>query len=330
MALFDLSPDQLEAYRPDLPIPGDFDEFWVGTLAETRRFPLDARFEPVETELDQLDIYDVSFAGFGGTTIRGWLKLPAHRAQGQLPVIVQYPGYQNGRGAAVDAAFWPLAGFAHLAVDVRGQGAGYPDGTGDDVGSGPQSPGFLTRGILDPAGYYYRRVYADCVRAVEAARAFPGIDPDRVIVDGISQGGGLTLAVTGLVPDLFAACADVPFLCDFPRAITITDRDPYQEIVQYLKSRRAEREQAMRTLSYVDAVHHSRRANAPLLMSVGLMDQTCPPSTGYAAFHAYGGEDKRIVAYPFNDHEGGQADQEHLKLTWLRSLLRAADGSRRW
>ena len=89
--------------------------------------------------------------------------------------------------------------------------------TPDAVGSGPQHPGFMTRGIDDPRHYYYRRVITDAVRAVGAARSHPLVDADRIAVTGESQGGGLTLAVAGLVPDLRAALPDVPFLCDFRR-----------------------------------------------------------------------------------------------------------------
>ena len=87
----------------------------------------------------------------------------------------------------------------------------------------PAHPGFMTRGILDPATYYYRRVFADAVRAVEAARSHPAVDGGRVAVTGGSQGGGISIAVAGLVPDVAAAMPDVPFLADFGRAITITD-----------------------------------------------------------------------------------------------------------
>ena len=64
-------------------------------------------------------------------------------------------------------------------MDTRGQGGQYGSGgdTPDPVGSGPAAPGFVTRGILDPATYYYRRVLTDAVRAVDAARALPGVDP---------------------------------------------------------------------------------------------------------------------------------------------------------
>jgi cephalosporin-C deacetylase len=36
------------------------------------------------------------------------------------------------------------------------------------------------------------------------------------------------------------------------------------------------------------------------------MDQTCPPSTVYAAFNGCGGP-KEIDVYAYNDHEGGEA-----------------------
>ena len=48
---------------------------------------------------------------------------------------------------------------------------------------------------------------------------------------------------------------DVPFLCDFPRAITLTTRDPYGEIVRYLKVHRDTSSQAFQTLAYFDGVH---------------------------------------------------------------------------
>ena len=37
----------------------------------------------------------------------------------------------------------------------------------------------------------------------------------RIFCSGASQGGGLCLAVAGLVPDLSGIMPDVPFLCHF-------------------------------------------------------------------------------------------------------------------
>jgi cephalosporin-C deacetylase len=59
---------------------------------------------------------------------------------------------------------------------------------------------------------------------------------------------------------------------------------------------------------------------SPALFSVALMDQTCPPSTVYAAYNAYAGP-KQMLVYPFNDHEGGQAFHQVEQLQWLRKTF---------
>lgn len=203
-------------------------------------------------------------------------------------------------------------------MDTRGQASAWGGGeTPDPVGSAPAFPGFMTRGIEDPETYYYRRLFTDAVRAVEAARSHPLVDAARVAALGGSQGGGITIAVGALVPDLAAVAPDVPFLCDFPRATVLTDRTPYREIGNYLKTHRGRTEQVRRTLSYFDGVHFAARGRAPALFSAALEDQTCPPSTVFAAFNAWANEDKEIEVYDFNDHEGGGPYQQAAQLRWL-------------
>jgi cephalosporin-C deacetylase len=81
---------------------------------------------------------------------------------------------------------------------------------------------------------------------------------------------------------------DVPFLSDFPRGITLKDEDLHGEIARYLKMHRDHVEPALATLAYstwrCSVVGPVRRP-----FSVGLMDETCPPSTVYAAYNRYGG-----------------------------------------
>jgi cephalosporin-C deacetylase len=319
----DFPPEQLRAYRPELPVPADLDSFWATTLAEAREHDLALTRKPVDNRLAVIDTFDVTFAGFGGAPIRAWLHLPTERS-GPLPAVVEYIGYGGGRGLPHERVLWAAAGYAHLLMDTRGQGSTWAVGDTPDPDSGgaPFHPGFMTQGILDPATYYYRRVFTDAVRAVEAARALDAVDPGRVVVTGGSQGGGISLAVAGLVPGLAGVLPDVPFLSDFPRAITFADRDPYTEIVRYLKSHRDHVSRAMATLAHFDAAILGRRASAPALFSVGLMDAICPPSTVFAAYNHYGGP-KEIREYPFNDHEGGQGFHDVAKLSWLAEHFRA-------
>lgn len=318
---FDMPLEALQSYRPPLEEPTDFEAFWQATLAETRAFPLVPRFEAVDYGLRRMEVFDVTFAGYGGQPIKGWLLLPRERS-GPLPCVVEYIGYGGGRGFPTEWLLWSSVGFAHLVMDTRGQGSTWRHGNTPDgalEGIAPHHPGYMTQGILDPHTYYYRRVFADAVRAVETARAHPAVDAARVAVAGGSQGGGITLAVSGLVPDVAAALPDVPFLCHYRRAVEVTDRDPYHELTRYCKIHREQAETVFRTLAYFDGVNFAARAKAPALFSVGLMDDVCPPSTVYAAYNTYAGP-KEICIWPFNQHEGGGAHQTLEQIRFLNAL----------
>jgi cephalosporin-C deacetylase len=316
---YDLPEDDLRAYAPDVDLPPDLAEFWARTIEPSLALAKPAQFEPADTGLRLVDTYDVTFSGFAGDPVRAWFHVPASCA-GPLPVVVRYQGYGGGRGLAVEADVWALAGYACLVVDTRGQGSAWsPGDTADPGGSGPAHPGFMTRGILDPDDYYYRRVFTDSVLAVHAVRSHPLVRADRVVVTGASQGGGISLAVASLVPDIAGVMADVPFLCHFRRATRISGTGPYGEINRYLSVHRDQTEAVFSTLAYFDCASLVSRAQAPALFSVALMDQTCPPSTVYAVYNRYGGR-KEIVEYPFNDHEGGLAFQRVLQLRWLAKL----------
>ena len=311
----DLWPDQVASYRSGAVAPADFDAFWAGTLAEVRLFPLHARFEAVDAGLVVFQVQDVTFAGWGGTPVKGWYIAPRG---GASEVVVKYIGYNGGRGFAHEHLYWPATGRGVMVMDTRGQGAGWAVGsTADPVGSEPSQSGFMTKGIGSRETYFYRRVFADAVRAVEVARGIAGVR--RVAVCGGSQGGGIALAVAGLVEGLWAVMPDVPYLCDFARSIVVAARDPYLEIARYLAVHRDKAEVALRTLSYFDGVHFAARARAPALFSVALMDTICPPSSVYGAFNAYGGP-KEMASYTYNDHEGGGPFQERRQAAFLAGI----------
>ncbi|MGW4462665.1 acetylxylan esterase [Micromonospora sp. NPDC004704] len=321
--LVDWPLEQLRDYLPTRTEPEDLDAFWAGTLAEARTTRTPARFEPYDAGLATVRVYDVTFPGFAGQPVRGWFLVPRD-ATGPLPCVVEYLGYGRGRGLPHEWLNWSAAGYAHLVMDTRGQGSAgsmVGDTADPDPAGGPQTPGFMTRGIADPQTYYYRRVFTDAVRAVDAARSHPLVDPDRVVVAGVSQGGGIAIAVSGLAEGLAGVMPDVPFLCHHRRATEITDAQPYGELVTYLKTHRHRVEQAFTTLGYFDGVNLAARANAPALYSVALMDAVCPPSTVFAAFNHHAGAAKEISVWPYNGHEGGAAFQQQLQLRWLRDLL---------
>lgn len=316
----DMPASELPDYRSSQVDPGDFDDFWDATLETARAAASAVHIEPVESGLTTIDVFDVTFSGWNGQPIRAWLRMPKG-ATGPLPAIVQFVGYGGGRGHYLENLLFASSGFVHFQMDSRGQGSGWSLGdTPDPDGTGPQIPGVMTRGIDSRETYYYRRLFTDAVRAVETVRELAEVDPSRVSVFGGSQGGGIALAVAGLVPGLAAVAPCVPFLCDFPRATVMTDAYPYKEIRDYLAVHRSKAEAVAEVLRYFDGVNFAKRATAPALFSAALMDATCPPSTVHGAYNVYGGE-RSMSLWQYNGHEGGGIIDEQRALEFFRGIV---------
>jgi len=319
MALVDSAPGDLKDYRPELVEPADFDDFWRTTLREARDNASEPELRIMPRSLRQVEVIDLRYSGFGGHPIAAWLLRPRNET-GPLPTVVGFNGYGGGRGLPHEHLPWVAAGYAYAFMDTRGQGGWWGAGgiTGDPVGHGASGPGFATRGLESPADYYYRRVFSDAVRLVETLRELPGTG--EIAVTGTSQGGGIAIAVAGLVDGLAAAMPDVPFGSHWRHSVEHSSEDPYAEVQRYLATHPDRIDATFSTLSYFDAVHHAARATAPALFSVGLMDPVCQPLTVFAAFNAWAGQHD-IEQYPFAGHEGGGPHQFSKQLRFLDKVV---------
>src|SRR5215831_13982801 len=320
--LTDLPLSELRGYAPDVAEPADFDEFWSGQLAAARA----AARAPVFTAagasgIRHAEVFDVTFSGFGGDPVKGWLLVP-HQAAPRGAVIVEYIGYGGGRGDPLDWLPWSCAGYVHLVMDTRGQGGGWRAAdTPDPSDNGaPSTRGFLTRGIADPRTHYYTRLFTDAACAVVAARSHPAAAGLPLVTTGGSQGGGLAIVAAHLAAGVRAAMPDVPFLAHPRRALEVTDTHPYEELAEYCRVHSDQVEAVFTTLSYADVVNHAKRAQAPALFSVGLADDITPPSTVFAAFNHYAGP-KDIAVYEFSGHEGGGTRHLRAQLDFLAATL---------
>ncbi|XMA39074.1 acetylxylan esterase [Streptomyces albogriseolus] len=327
MPAFDLPPAQLESHRPDVTEPADFDAFWKRTLDQAEDAG-DAvvSAEPVDSCLRLTETWDVTFRGFAGDPVRAWFSRPARATAPFRP-------WWSSRGTDAAEASPRAADLGERRVRASADGQPRPGRPvrlrrrhPDPHAGAPGGPGPAVRGLLDPRDYHYRRLITDAVRAVDAVRALPGVDASRVAAVGNSQGGGLALAVAGLVPDLAAVLVTAPFLCGIRRALDLTDLPPYGEISAYLAVHRGAEEAAHRTLGHVEGISFARRAHAPAHFGVGLRDTVCPPSGTYAAFNRYaelsGGRPSKVLhAYPYNGHEGGDAVHVRRQLGWAREVL---------
>jgi cephalosporin-C deacetylase len=115
----------------------------------------------------------------------------------------------------------------------------------------------------------------------------------------------------------------VPFLCDIRRAVTITDSDPFQEVVRFLRANPTLASRVFATLDHVDVVNFAKRITAPAIVSVALMDEVCPPSGVFAAYNAISADlaVKQIEVFEWDGHEGGRGLFDTTALEFVHDRL---------
>jgi cephalosporin-C deacetylase len=296
MPSIDMPLEQLRQYKPSLYREEDFDAYWEKTLAESSRQPLNAELIPYNLPTRGVQCYAVRYDGYKGGRVAGWYLRPDGRDK--YPGVCVYHGY-SGRGPQpMELLHYAAQGICVLSMDCRGQ-LGQSQ---DTVPSDGHYAGWMTQGIRDPRQYYYRYVFTDAVRALELLAHRDEVDKHRLAVTGISQGGGLTLAVAALSDRPILALADVPFLCDFRRATELSPVLPYTEITSFLKHYPHLYGDVFRTLSYCDNLNLAPWIKCRTVISNCLCDDVCPPSTIFGVYNHITAE-KQIEIYPYHRHE---------------------------
>ena len=289
MPSVDLHLDALRTYAPEPYPPPDLLEYWASTIEKARAQPLGLVLHMEDPPLRGVYTFAVSFDGFESGRVAGWYVRP--RSEGMYPGVVVY----HGNGASTD----------------------------DISSTGGHVVGWMTQGIRSPAEYYYRYIYADAVRALEVLCSFDEVDEHRVALTGFSQGGALALAVAALSERPAFCWADLPSMCDFPRAIQIAQMWPYTEIADFLRSHPAIEADVWRTLSYVDLLNLASAIKCPVVVSVGLWDEVCPPSTIFGVFRHIASPQKDLRILPYHRHESSY----EIDVDRLMTLVRAVDAA---
>jgi cephalosporin-C deacetylase-like acetyl esterase len=252
------------------------------------------------------EVYQIRYKSWGDIDIYGWYARPS--GKGNWPAVLEFPGHGGWMEPQME-----YRDLAVLSLDIRGHGMSR--GVVD-----PGFPGYLTCGIEQPETYIYRGAFMDSLRGVEFLRRRSEVNPLKIGVSGISQGGALALVTAALDGKVCFCTMDVPFLSDFVNYLEISDW-PASEFNDYLrKNEAASLDNILQVLSYFDIKNHAPQVTVPVLMATGLMDSVCPPRTNFAVYNAIPSE-KSYIAYPMGDHNSTVIDHRVTKKEWILKQL---------
>lgn len=272
-------------------VPEDFDEFWAEAVGEVEKVPLDFRRGRKNAyPLEGFRVEELSFLGAEGEFLHGWLAFPIER-EAPLPAFLWVPPY--GRSSALPNKFTTREGFVSMSFNVVGESAFHEE-------EYEPSKGYYALGSEDPWRWIYRGIYRNCWLAIRVLRAQIEVDEDRLAVMGLSQGGGIAIALGALSPYIKVVCADLPFLSAMRYILSRNvHRYPLKELLDYALELPLGLERLKNTLSYYDTLNFATRVKVPTQVSLGLRDPACPPETVRAVYDTLPVL-KRLVEY-----EGG-------------------------
>jgi cephalosporin-C deacetylase len=311
---------ELKQYNGNSPKPEDHHSYWERALKELDEQSLDYELVPANFISDLAECYHLYFTGVGGARIHAkYVKPKVIKEKG--PGMAYFHGYACDSGDWMDKVNFAAHGITVLAMDCRGQGGLSEDNL---TVQGTTIRGHIIRGVDDPNPdkLYFRNIYLDTVQTVRILMSMEHIDPKRIGVHGLSQGGGLTIACAALEPRVKLAIPVYPFLTDYRRAweLDITT-SAYEELAYYFRffdPHHYLEDELFNKLGYIDIQNLADRIQAKVVFVTGLSDTICPPSTQFAAYNKIISE-KELLVYHEYGHEylprlSDRTLQEFLKL----------------
>lgn len=276
-----------EKITPTQANPPDFETFWNAQKEMLAAIPIDPvlTLQPdlctSKVDVYQLNLQSAGPSGNSTSRIYGMLCVP--KAEGTFPAVLNVPG----------AGIRPYRGLVELAergiitlqIGIHGIPVNLPPDVYTGLGRGPLNNYFAIN--LDQRdSYFYRRVYLGCLRSNDYLVSHPKWNRKQLIVMGGSQGGQLSIVTASLDPRVTALAANYPAYCDvtgylhgraggWPHMMRATPQGPSPHATD-LK---------IATTSYYDAVNFARRLKVPGYYSWGYNDETCPPTSMFAAYN---------------------------------------------
>ena len=272
------NPLQIE---PAINNPSDFMAFWDKAKSDLAEIPIDARMTLMPDRCtENVNVYNVNLQNFRpGTRLYGILCVP--KKEGKYPAILQVPG------AGVRPYTGDIAnaekGFITFQIGIHGIPVNMDQLVYANLGSGALA-GYWNYNLDDKDRFYYKRVYLGCVRANDFIVSLPQYDGKNLGVIGGSQGGALSIVTASLDSRVKYWAAFYPALSD---------------LTGYLKGRAGgwphlfdknnlafnNTKEKINTAGYYDVVNFARQLKAPGYYTMGFNDETCPPTSMYAAYN---------------------------------------------
>ncbi len=311
-----------QGFQPGFQRPRDLEGYWNDLKKQITQMPFQVEKTGIDLPADDVDNYvcfDMELNCLGPQPARGYFAKPKIAYPATLPIVI-YVRAAGVKGSwcksNVDEALrFAKMGKGALCFDLNAHGMlnGMPDAYYNKLEEG-ELKNYWLQGIESRDDYYFRGMFLRLLRTIEFMAQQPEWDGQRILVIGESQGGGQALAAAGLDSRVSAVVATVPALCDFGGVLLNRKSGWPQPIESTSKS-----EKILNTLPYFDTALLLKNSKATIVAEIGLIDQTCPASSIYAAINQAKGK-KILFPVPYRTHAWPEAPYREV---WDKTVFSA-------
>ena len=267
------------AQPDDPPCPADFTSFWKDLLEKARKLPEDMRLEklPQYCRADA-DFYKFSMNSFNGDRVHGFLGVPT--GKGPFPIIALFPGKGPAAAEPFDCG-WTSAGCITVMFNVHK----YPIPSSPEESKKKMLEYAQSFGVTDywrigdknrPETFHFYSVLPGFCRVLDHICSKYPWDKRRLVLEGSSQGGWMTLCLAALYRErVTAAYAGVP-------AVGFFSRRSGKKALNYPVP------------PYFEPNYFAPKITAPIMVSAGLRDTGCRANSISAMFTLIGSRDKTL------------------------------------
>lgn len=297
--------------------PEDFDAFWKDALDELGRIPMtDVKLVKQDTSTEEVAVYAVHIPTLGAGPdnvnpfVIGYLSKPANAAPRSSPAMLHLPG-AGVRSPRLMMDHVAKHGVIELSIGVHGLEVGQPAEYYQQQRDPVSAMYKIVGDDKDQArrNSYFRTIFMRVARSLQYLKSLPEWDGKTLIINGGSQGGGLSLIGAALDPQVTACMANYPGFCD-QYGYLRQQANGWPQMIRFDKEGKPTNPMAAQIAAYFDAANFARRINVDVVVTNGFIDTTCPPTSVYAAYNRIPAANKQIINGVTNGHEGPKWDRQ--------------------
>jgi cephalosporin-C deacetylase len=303
--------------QPTAPRPADFDAFWDAKLKLLATVPVEAVITPGDAEKDGVDYATIRLNNINGAHVYGQLAKPKREGKFPALLILQWAGvYPLQKSWVVDRA---AQGWLVLNIEPH-------DLPGDLPANFYTSLPTLIRNYNsiyndDRDRNYFLQMYLGDYRAADYLASRPEWDGKIFVANGTSMGGQQSFALSGLHPKITHMITHVAAGADSNAGLH--GRYPGYPNWDLNRPKVAE------TALYFDTVNFAPHIKAKSLVSMGFIDNVCPPAGIWTAFNQIPAPKEVVPLVDAAHNHQSTPEQQKAYLDrmeeWLTALVRGEE-----